>query len=122
MADAPGIEAQGLVRTFKGDILAVDGIDLRVEPGEVFGFLGPNGAGKSTPIRLLVDLIRPTAGGRPLLALDTPAACSSPCSARPRGAARSSGSTSVHAASRRVGVSATSRATCACTTGSRVAS
>ena len=48
-----GIEAQGLVREFKGGIRAVDGIDLRVEPGEIYGFLGPNGAGKSTTVHML---------------------------------------------------------------------
>ena len=53
MAQAHGIEAEGLVRTFKGGIRAVDGIDLRVEPGEIYGFLGPNGAGKSTTVHML---------------------------------------------------------------------
>jgi ABC-2 type transport system ATP-binding protein len=57
----PPIEAEGLVRRF-GDIVAVAGIDLVVEPGEVFGFLGPNGAGKSTAVRMLTTLLRPTAG------------------------------------------------------------
>jgi ABC-2 type transport system ATP-binding protein len=55
------IEAEGLVRRF-GDLVAVDGVDLIVEPGEVFGFLGPNGAGKTTLVRMLVTLLRPTAG------------------------------------------------------------
>jgi ABC-2 type transport system ATP-binding protein len=55
------IEAEGLVRRF-GDIVAVDGIDLVVEHGEVFGFLGPNGAGKSTTVRMLTTLLQPTAG------------------------------------------------------------
>ena len=55
------IEAEGLVRRF-GDLVAVDGVDLVVEPGEVFGFLGPNGAGKTTLVRMLVTLLRPTAG------------------------------------------------------------
>jgi ABC-2 type transport system ATP-binding protein len=55
------IEAEGLVRRF-GDVVAVDGIDLVVEPGEVFGFLGPNGAGKSTTVRMLTTLLKPTAG------------------------------------------------------------
>jgi ABC-2 type transport system ATP-binding protein len=50
------------VRTFKGDIRAVDGIDLRVEPGEIYGFLGPNGAGKSTTVHMLTTLLPPTAG------------------------------------------------------------
>src|SRR5690349_24215367 len=62
MAQAHGIEAEGLVRTFKGDIRAVDGIDLRVEPGEIYGFLGPNGAGKSTTVHMLTTLLPPTAG------------------------------------------------------------
>ena len=62
MAQAHGIEAEGLVRTFKGDIRAVDGIDLQVEPGEIFGFLGPNGAGKSTTVHMLTTLLPPTSG------------------------------------------------------------
>ena len=62
MPQAHGIEAEGLVRTFKGDIKAVDGIDLRVEPGEIYGFLGPNGAGKSTTVHMLTTLLPPTAG------------------------------------------------------------
>lgn len=59
--NAKPVEAVGLVREF-GDLRAVDGIDLTVEPGEIFGFLGPNGAGKSTTVRMLVTLLRPTAG------------------------------------------------------------
>jgi ABC-2 type transport system ATP-binding protein len=55
------IEAEGLVRHF-GDVVAVDGVDLVVEQGEIFGFLGPNGAGKSTLVRMLTTLLRPTAG------------------------------------------------------------
>jgi ABC-2 type transport system ATP-binding protein len=57
-----GIEVEGLVRDFKGGIRAVDGIDLRVEPGEIYGFLGPNGAGKSTTVLMLTTLLPPTAG------------------------------------------------------------
>jgi ABC-2 type transport system ATP-binding protein len=57
-----GIEAEGLVRVFKGGIRAVDGIDLRVEPGEIYGFLGPNGAGKSTTVHMLTTLLPPTSG------------------------------------------------------------
>ena len=60
MSNAP-IEARGLVRSF-GDVKAVEGVDLTVAEGEVFGFLGPNGAGKSTTVRMLVTLLRPTAG------------------------------------------------------------
>jgi ABC-2 type transport system ATP-binding protein len=55
------VEAEGLVRRF-GNIVAVDGIDLVVRQGEVFGFLGPNGAGKSTTVRMLTTLLRPTDG------------------------------------------------------------
>ena len=55
------IETVGLTKRF-GPVLALDGLDLTVAPGETFGFLGPNGAGKSTTIRLLLNLIRPTAG------------------------------------------------------------
>ncbi len=55
------IEANGLVRTF-GGLVAVDGIDLSVSEGEVFGFLGPNGAGKSTVVRMLTTLLSPTNG------------------------------------------------------------
>jgi ABC-2 type transport system ATP-binding protein len=57
-----GIEAEGLVRQFKRGPRAVDGIDLRVEPGEVYGFLGPNGAGKSTTVLMLTTLLPPSAG------------------------------------------------------------
>src|SRR6187397_1514045 len=64
-AEAPagaGIEVEALVREFKNGPRAVDGIDLRVEPGEVYGFLGPNGAGKSTTVLMLTTLLPPTAG------------------------------------------------------------
>src|SRR5215208_2359041 len=57
-----GIEVEGLVREFKNGPRAVDGIDLRVEPGEIYGFLGPNGAGKSTTVLMLTTLLPPTAG------------------------------------------------------------
>jgi ABC-2 type transport system ATP-binding protein len=57
----PLVEARGLVKTF-GDAVALDGLDLRVQAGEVHGFLGPNGAGKSTTIRILLGLVRATAG------------------------------------------------------------
>ena len=62
MTDTNGIEVQGLVREFKGGIRAVDGIDLTVAPGEIYGFLGPNGAGKSTTVLMLTTLLPPTAG------------------------------------------------------------
>jgi ABC-2 type transport system ATP-binding protein len=56
------IEAHALVREFKKGPRAVDAIDLRVEPGEIYGFLGPNGAGKSTTVHMLTTLLPPTAG------------------------------------------------------------
>ena len=57
-----GIEADGLVREFKGGVRAVAGIELSVEPGEIYGFLGPNGAGKSTTVHMLTTLLPPTSG------------------------------------------------------------
>ena len=62
MAERTAIEAIGLVREFKKGPRAVDGIDLRVEAGEVYGFLGPNGAGKSTTVHMLTTLLPPTDG------------------------------------------------------------
>src|SRR5699024_1618260 len=63
------IHARGLVQTFttregraKGQVRAVDGVDLDIAEGEVVGFLGPNGAGKTTTLRMLTTLLRPTAG------------------------------------------------------------
>jgi ABC-2 type transport system ATP-binding protein len=55
------IRTEGLVRRFGGNA-AVDGVDLKVAPGEIYGFLGPNGAGKTTTVRMLVTLLAPTAG------------------------------------------------------------
>src|SRR3954469_14996039 len=57
-----GIEVQGLVREFKKGPRAVNGIDLVVAPGEIYGFLGPNGAGKSTTVHMLTTLLPPTSG------------------------------------------------------------
>src|SRR3954451_1262891 len=62
MTQPNGIEAEGLVRVFKKGPRAVDGIDLEVAPGEIYGFLGPNGAGKSTTVLMLTTLLPPTAG------------------------------------------------------------
>ena len=62
VVDQRGIEVERLVRTFKGGIRAVDGIDLEVSPGEIYGFLGPNGAGKSTTVHVLTTLLPPTSG------------------------------------------------------------
>jgi ABC-2 type transport system ATP-binding protein len=58
---APLVEVTGLTKRY-GDTLAVDGVDLLVRPGEVYGFLGPNGAGKTTTLRILTGLIAPTSG------------------------------------------------------------
>ena len=58
---APSVLCHALTKAYEGK-LAVDRLDLRVEPGEFFGFLGPNGAGKSTTIKMLCGLVRPTSG------------------------------------------------------------
>ena len=60
--DRAVVRARGLVKEYRGGIRALDGVDLEVLHGEIHGFLGPNGAGKSTTIRVLLDLLRPTAG------------------------------------------------------------
>jgi ABC-2 type transport system ATP-binding protein len=70
VAEQPAIETSGLSKTYPGGVQALSGLDLRLEHGEVLGFLGPNGAGKSTTIRLLLDLIRPTAGAARILGLN----------------------------------------------------
>jgi ABC-2 type transport system ATP-binding protein len=57
----PAIVATRLARSF-GDVPAVDGLDLEIERGEIYGFLGPNGAGKSTTVRMLCTLLAPTSG------------------------------------------------------------
>ena len=67
---AAAIETHSLAKTYGKDVHALADLDLRVERGEIFGYLGPNGAGKSTTIRLLLDLIRPTAGRAFVLGLD----------------------------------------------------
>ena len=66
---APPIAARGLVKRY-GRILAVDHVDLTVEPGDVFGYLGPNGAGKTTSLRMMLGLIRPTEGSVELFGRD----------------------------------------------------
>ena len=63
------IEADGLVKAF-GDTRAVDGVDLEVPRGAVYGVLGPNGAGKTTTIRMLATLLRPDAGSAKVLGHD----------------------------------------------------
>lgn len=67
---APAVRTEDLTKRY-GRVLALDGLNLTVQAGEVFGFLGPNGAGKSTTIRLLLGLARPTAGRAWIF--DTPA-------------------------------------------------
>jgi ABC-2 type transport system ATP-binding protein len=62
VSSANDIRVEGLVREFKKGVRAVDGIDLYVAPGEIYGFLGPNGAGKSTTVLVLTTLLPPTAG------------------------------------------------------------
>jgi ABC-2 type transport system ATP-binding protein len=72
-SDQPGPDAAvrmvGLRKEF-GSVVAVDGIDLEVPTGGVFGYLGPNGAGKTTSLRMLLGLIRPTAGSVELFGRD----------------------------------------------------
>ena len=63
------IETHGLTKLF-GSLVALDGVDLEVRKGSVFGFLGPNGAGKTTALRILTGLARPTSGQASLLGCD----------------------------------------------------
>ena len=68
------IETAGLTKRYGSgpdQFVAVDGLDLSVSTGEVFGFLGPNGAGKSTTIDMLLDYVRPTAGNATVLGMDS---------------------------------------------------
>jgi len=62
VSDEAAIEVENLVREFRKGPRAVDGIDLAVQPGEIYGFLGPNGAGKSTTVLMLTTLLPPTSG------------------------------------------------------------
>jgi ABC-2 type transport system ATP-binding protein len=68
MADAP-VEVRGLVKRY-GEITAVDNVDLTIDEGDVYGYLGPNGAGKTTSLRMMLGLIRPTAGSVRLFGRD----------------------------------------------------
>jgi len=63
------IQAEGLTKRY-GETLALDALDLSIEPGEVYGYLGPNGAGKTTTIRLLLGIHRPTRGRAALFGID----------------------------------------------------
>jgi daunorubicin resistance ABC transporter ATP-binding subunit len=69
MTHEPAIRAEGVRHSF-GDVVALDGLDLAVEAGTVFGLLGPNGAGKTTLVRVLSTLLRPTAGRARVLGHD----------------------------------------------------
>ena len=73
VVSGPAVETAGLTKRF-GDRVAVDGIDLVVPRGAVYGFLGPNGSGKTTTIRMLLGLVEPTAGTRSLLGHPMPGA------------------------------------------------
>jgi ABC-2 type transport system ATP-binding protein len=66
---APAISTEHLTRRF-GDLIAVQDVNLRVAPGQFFGFLGPNGAGKSTTIKMLTGLLAPTSGRMQVLGVD----------------------------------------------------
>jgi ABC-2 type transport system ATP-binding protein len=70
----PAIAAQGLTKHFSPEIRAVDGIDLDVAEGTIFGFLGANGSGKTTTVRMLTTLLRPTAGTAQVAGYDVTAA------------------------------------------------
>jgi len=61
------IETNGLTKRYRPDVVAVNGLDIRVKRGEVYGFVGPNGAGKTTTLRILVGLVRPTSGSCEIL-------------------------------------------------------
>jgi ABC-2 type transport system ATP-binding protein len=65
-----GVVTRGLRKEFKGGIVAVQGLDLEVKRGELFGLLGPNGCGKTTTIRMLTGLIAPTAGSATVVGID----------------------------------------------------
>jgi len=69
MTEAPPLEVRGLVKHY-GDLVAVDHVDLTVGEGDVYGYLGPNGAGKTTSLRMMLGLIRPTAGSVRLFGRD----------------------------------------------------
>lgn len=73
-AGEPAIETRGLTKSYRGGQLAVDGLDLAVPRGSVFGFLGPNGSGKTTTIRMLMGLIQASAGSARVLGQPMPAA------------------------------------------------
>ena len=63
------VEIRGLTRRY-GQTLAVSGVDLDIQPGEIFGLVGPNGAGKTTTMRMLATLLEPTSGAARICGLD----------------------------------------------------
>jgi len=69
MGSTPAVRTQGLSKRY-GPVTALGDLDLEIPPGEVFGYLGPNGAGKTTTVRLLLGLIRPSAGRAEIFGLD----------------------------------------------------
>src|SRR3954453_19072572 len=69
MAAGAPVEVRRLVKRY-GEIVAVDGVDLTIDAGDVYGYLGPNGAGKTTSLRMMLGLIRPTAGSVRLFGRD----------------------------------------------------
>jgi ABC-2 type transport system ATP-binding protein len=73
MSDGVAVEARALVKTYKGGVEAVKGVDLRISVGEIFGFLGPNGAGKSTTVRMLTTLLSITSGSASVAGVDVTA-------------------------------------------------
>jgi len=70
MDDTPAIEARGLVKTYRPNVTALDGIDLTVGAGTIQALLGPNGAGKSTAVKILTTLSRPDEGSARVLGVD----------------------------------------------------
>ena len=69
MPPVPAVRTEGLTKHF-GAVTALQDLDLEIAPGEAFGYLGPNGAGKTTTIRLLLGLVRPSAGRAEVFGLD----------------------------------------------------
>lgn len=60
--NSPVVEVRGLVKRFRNGVIAINGLDLEVHPGQILGLAGPNGSGKSVTIKTLIGLIRPTEG------------------------------------------------------------